>query len=118
MNEPHIGHWCILPVLLLIGACGHNHVQLMFPVQSASAEYYECKKAQNAGPEARTPQCASATDIDPARENQQGTQHVDMPRCKNSDQYYKVTILNADTAEPTVLVRCGQVAMLHDEDEP
>jgi hypothetical protein len=119
MNKPHISHRCILLVLLSTAACGHNHVQLMFPVQSASAEYYECKKAQDAKPEARAPQCARATDIDPARENQGSTQHVDVPRCKNSDQYYKVTILNADTAEPTLLVRCGQVAvLLHDEDEP
>ena len=114
MRKHHIQYWA----LLFIAACGHNHVQLMFPVPSPSAEYYECKKATDGKPEARTPQCTRATQIDPARENQAGTQHVDMPPCENSDRYYRVTILNADTTEPTVLVRCGQGGgPLHDGED-
>jgi hypothetical protein len=88
----------------------------MFPTQSASAEYYECQAATDARPEARAAQCKKVVNMDPARENQAFTRHVDVPACEGSDHYYRIAILNADSSSPTVLVRCAQFqSPLHGE---
>ena len=97
---------------LFVTACGHEHVMLLFPTQSPSAEFYECKTASDAKPEARSANCSKVAKIDPARENQATTRFVDVPACANSEHYYRVAILNADTSSPTVLVHCAQDATL------
>jgi hypothetical protein len=89
-------------------------VQLQFLAQSAAAESYQCSKMTETGPETTKPNCEPRKVIDPTLENQANTAHVVIPDCDTAgNKYYRITILNADSASPTVLVTCAQGGHVH-----
>jgi hypothetical protein len=96
--------------VLFAAACSH-HVQLQFLAQNAGAESYQCSKMTETKPETTKPNCQQRTVIDPTLENQARTTHVVIPDCETvGNKYYRITVLNADSSSPTVLVTCAQGA--------
>lgn len=97
---------------LLAGAsaCGGRHIQLLFPSQNDSGDLFTCKVSNNidAKPEHRQVNCVDHPEgFAPEVGNKGRVVHVDVRNCKVGE-IRTITIMDADRANPTVYVTCGQ----------
>jgi hypothetical protein len=103
--------FAIAACLLASGsACGGRHIQLLFPSQNDSGDLFTCNVSNNvdAKPEHRQVNCVDHPEGFPGEVGNKGrVVHVDVRNCKVGE-IRTITIMDADRANPTVYVTCGQ----------
>jgi hypothetical protein len=97
-------------LLVAASACGGRHIQLLFPSQNDSGDLFTCQVSNNvdAKPEHRQVNCVDHPEGFPPEVGNKGrVVHLDVRNCKVGE-IRTITIMDADRANPTVYVTCGQ----------
>ncbi|MDD9943651.1 MAG: hypothetical protein OXU20_21600 [Myxococcales bacterium] len=92
-----------------LSACGARQVQLLFPPQNDTGEYWKCPVADaSARPEHRENQCTRVYGgLAPDIGNSGRVAHIDVRTCELGE-FRSITIVDADSSSPTLYVTCGQ----------